>query len=123
MKEQIHNKHTLKENRKFLRNNSTSAEATLWKCLRKRQLCGHKFRRQHSVANYILDFYCPEKHLAVELDGAQHFTNEGKEQDELRSEFLKLYNVKVLRFENKLVFENQETVLNIISNELNKIKT
>ena len=75
--EKIHNKIELKGKRKFLRNNSASAEAMLWLLLKGKQLEGRKFRRQHSVGNYVLDFYCPSEKLAVELDGEPHFTDEG----------------------------------------------
>ena len=66
----IHNRPVLKSRRKELRNNSTSAEKLLWGMLQHSNLGGYKFRRQHSVGAYILDFYCPSEKLAVELDGA-----------------------------------------------------
>jgi very-short-patch-repair endonuclease len=76
-KQRIHNRVELKPFRKKLRNNSTSAEATLWTYLKNRQLEGRKFRRQHSIGNYIADFYCPEEQLVIELDGEGHFWEEG----------------------------------------------
>lgn len=79
MKTQIHNIRILKENRQGLRNTPTPAEAALWLKLRKSQLDGRKFRRQHSVGTYILDFYCPSEMLGIELDGADHFTKEAGE--------------------------------------------
>ena len=63
----IMNKSDVTGNRKELRNHSTSAEATLWKMLKGKQIAGLKFRRQHSVGPYILDFYCPQIKLAIEL--------------------------------------------------------
>ena len=117
---QINNKPILKKFRKALRNNATRAERVLWKCLQKRQLGGYKFRRQHSVGNYILDFYCPEKRLAIELDGAHHYTDEGKEYDEVRTEYLAQHAIKVLRFENKKVFENQSQLLDFVLEELTR---
>ncbi len=99
------------DNRKSLRNNGTSAEATLWRYLKNSQLRGRKFRRQHSVGNYIIDFYCPEEMLAIELDGAGHFTNGGTANDFDRDQNLAALNIRVLRFENRLVFENIEGVL------------
>ena len=62
----------LKAYARELRSLQTDAEARLWHLLRDRRFFGHKFRRQHSVENFILDFYCPEQHLAIELDGGQH---------------------------------------------------
>jgi very-short-patch-repair endonuclease len=79
--QQINNKKELKLFRKNLRNNSTSAEATLWGYLQNRQLEGRKFRRQHSIENYILDFFCPSEKLAIELDGNDHFTGYGQTHD------------------------------------------
>ena len=117
---QIHNKPELIKFRKSLRNNSTSAEATLWKCLQKKQLGGFKFRRQHSVGNFILDFYCPYKRVAIELDGAPHFTPEGRIKDIKRDAYLKKQRISVLRFENKLIFENQSMVLDAILQTLLK---
>ncbi|MEM9896042.1 MAG: endonuclease domain-containing protein [Bacteroidota bacterium] len=107
----IHNKKILKQNRKNLRNHGTPAEATLWRFLQKRQLEGRKFRRQHSVGHYILDFYCPAEKLAVELDGAHHFTAAGFEADQERDAYLRSLNIKTIRFENQEVFDNMEGVL------------
>ncbi len=111
MTNQIHNRKHLKLFRKELRNNLTSAEATLWKSLQKSQLGGRKFRRQHSVGGFILDFYCPSERLCVELDGAHHFTPEGLVNDQRRTAFLNSVNIRVVRFENCRVFENLAGVL------------
>src|SRR5262245_565204 len=78
-----------------------------------------KFRRQHSIGPYIVDFFCPECRLAIELDGAAHITDNGNEADERRSEFLKRFNVRIIRFENKAVFEDLEGVLEDIRRNLN----
>ena len=114
----LHNRKKLEPYRKNLRNFSTSAEATLWKHLKEKQL-GMKFRRQHSVGNYILDFYCPTAKIAIELDGEKHFTEEGIKYDEERARFLKDLNIKIIRFENYRVFEDLENVLNEIRAQLN----
>jgi very-short-patch-repair endonuclease len=114
MSEQINNKKALLEFRKSLRNNSTSAEVTLWTYLQKRQLEGRKFRRQHSVGNYILDFYCPSERLCVELDGAGHFTEEGMKNDEERTRYLNSFDIRVIRFENQDVFNHINNVLEAI---------
>ena len=97
--------------RRELRSNLTPAEATLWKLLKNRQLDGRKFRRQHSFGSYILDFFCPAERLAIELDGQGHNEFEQCEYDRERDIFLKCTGIKVLRFENRLVFENAEGVL------------
>ena len=75
------------------------------------KLDGKKFRRQHSIGPYIVDFFCPECRLAVELDGDAHMTGSGAEADERRTKVLKHFNVRVIRFENKEVFDNLEGVI------------
>ena len=120
MSQQIHNIKPLKENRRALRNALTPAEATLWKMLQNSQLEGRKFRRQHSVGSYILDFYCTSERLAIELDGAHHFTEAGMEYDAERTKYLNSLNINVVRFENKEVFEQTEYVLQKIKDNFRK---
>ena len=108
---QLFNRSYLKQNRRKLRKNLTPAEATLWKSLKNRQMEGRRFRRQFSVGNYILDFYCPEVKLAVELDGHDHFTFFGSMKDDERTEYLNKKGIRVIRFENIEVFEYLENVL------------
>ena len=111
MKEKIHNIKLFKEKRKHLRNNLTPSEAKLWVLLKDSQLENRKFRRQHSVGPYVLDFYCPSEKLCIELDGDSHYTEAGFEYDTARTEILNSLNIRVLRFENKEVFENPEGIL------------
>ncbi|MEQ1587549.1 MAG: DUF559 domain-containing protein [Cyclobacteriaceae bacterium] len=111
MSDQINNLKYLKQNRRDLRNNLTPAEAALWTLLKSKQLEGRKFRRQHSVGNYILDFYCTTERLAIELDGAHHFSEEGLRYDEERTAYLNTVDIRVIRFENKLVFVDPEYIL------------
>ena len=113
-KHQINNLPHLKTFRKKLRNNLTPAEAKFWTLVQNSKLEGRKFRRQHSVGNYILDFYCPSEKLAIELDGEVHFNETAQLKDAERTLFLNYYGIKVLRFENKLVFEQTEQVLDEI---------
>lgn len=116
IKEKINNLPHLKTFRKELRNNLTPAEAGFWKAVQNKNLEGRKFRRQHSIGSYILDFYCPSEKLAVELDGEIHFADSARGYDRERRLFLEHYGIKVLRFENKLVFEDLEWVLSVIKN-------
>lgn len=109
--DKLANQHYLKGHRKELRQNLTPAEAALWKALQGGQLDGRKFRRQHSFGNYILDFYCPAEKLAVELDGRHHFSDAGFEAESERTAFLNCHGIRVLRFENKVVFEQLDGVL------------
>jgi len=110
-KNQLHNRPELKAARRALRNNATSAEATLWRVLKESQLAGRKFRRQHSIGPFIVDFYCPAERLVVELDGAPHFTSFGSAADYDRDAYLTGLGFRVLRFEHKLVFQALEGVL------------
>lgn len=110
----------LENHRRSLRKEGTPAEATLWCFLQRSQLKGRKFRRQHSVGNYILDFYCPAEKLAVELDGKEHFTSAGYERDQDREAYLKNLNIRVIRFENDEVFWNVEVVLEKIASCFSK---
>jgi len=114
----IHNREALKSRRRELRHSLTPAEATLWKSLQRSQLCGKKFRRQHSVGPFILDFYCPACRLAVELDGQAHFNPPAWEHDCNRTEYLHNLQIRVLRFENRDVFEHLDWVLSQISEHL-----
>ena len=107
------------EQRKELRNHSTSAEAVLWKRLKNRQVLNMRFRRQFSVGPYILDFYCPEVKLGIEMDGAHHFTIDGCDHDFKRKEYLeKLFGIKILRFENKNIFDYPDSIIRTIKEEI-----
>ena len=111
----IMNKSDVTGNRKELRNHSTSAEATLWKMLKGKQIAGLKFRRQHSVGPYILDFYCPSLRLGIELDGNVHDDVIVQEHDWEREKYLKeIAGIHVLRFENEEVTSNTEAVIEVI---------
>ena len=94
--------------RKELRNNSTSAEAILWMRLKGKQVEGLKFRRQYGVGAYVVDFYCPELRLAIELDGGVHEAAMGCERDEVRARYIEQSNIKIIRFRNEAVFNNLE---------------
>lgn len=116
----ITNSPELEINRKALRKYGTPAEATLWKHLKNRQLAGRKFRRQFSIDNHILDFYCVEEMVNVELDGAGHYTTGGQMSDFDRDAYLESLGVKVLRFENKLIFDAIDSVLEEIKNQFKR---
>jgi very-short-patch-repair endonuclease len=113
----IHSLPDLKTFRKELRSKLTPAEARLWTLLKSSRLDGRKFRRQHSVGGYVLDFYCPTEKLAIELDGSGHFTEAGRAHDRERKIFLERFGINVIRFENELVFKEQEFVLDRIRYE------
>lgn len=107
-----------KKYRRELRSHLTPAEAKLWNHLKNRQLLGKKFRRQAGIGNYIVDFYCPEKHLAVELDGSPHDTEQGYLKDQERTRLLEGKGIKLIRFENKDILNNTQGVLEEIKKYL-----
>lgn len=112
----------LKQIRKKLRNNMTPAEARLWTLIKNNQLEGRKFRRQFSVANYVLDFYCPEEKLAIEMDGVYHFTPYQIAKDKQRDAYLNSVGIRVLRFENKRLWNDADGLINEIKNYLNRVR-
>ena len=98
--------------RKELRSHATPAEAELWKMLKGRNADGMKFRRQQGIGPYVLDFYCPELRLCVELDGSSH--DYKYEYDEQRTEFLQNQGIRVLRFSNEQVWQGIDSVVDEI---------
>jgi very-short-patch-repair endonuclease len=116
MATRLNNLNYLKNTRNYLRKNMTEAELILWEVLKDKKIHGRKFRRQHSIGNYIVDFYCPSEKLIIELDGHHHYTSAGIKKDSERDSHLTLMNIRVLRFENK-------EVLNNLTHVIKKIKT
>lgn len=92
------------ERAKNLRNNMTLEERKLWYDFLSKNT--YRFNRQKIIENYIVDFYCPKKKLIIELDGNQHYTVDGKEYDEIRTELLSAYNLQVIRFKNEEIQKN-----------------
>ncbi len=98
----------------MLRQELTEAEKVLWELLRDSKINGLKFRRQHPLKNYIVDFFCYELNLVIELDGGYHNHPEQKEKDEIRDLHLKALGYKVLRFENDTVFRDPKEIIKAI---------
>ena len=94
-----------------LRQHMTDAEHCLWHCLRGKQLDGFRFRKQHPIARFVLDFYCPAARLAIEIDGAQHNTSPERASDDERTRCLKARGIRVLRFWNHEVLQDLPGVL------------
>ncbi len=94
-----------------LRREQTPAEKHLWSVIRNRQLAGLKFRRQHPFGPFILDMFCVEHQLAIEVDGSIHFQPEQAAYDVERSEYLALHGIRVLRFTNGEIERNLPDVL------------
>ncbi|WP_019342587.1 endonuclease domain-containing protein [Stutzerimonas stutzeri] len=94
-----------------LRHQLTDCERLLWRQLRNRGLAGFKFRRQHPWSPYVLDFYCAELRLVIELDGGQHYDDAGLAKDRVRTEYLRRHGLDVLRFSNLDVLKNLDGVM------------
>ncbi|MES2824943.1 MAG: endonuclease domain-containing protein [Pseudomonadota bacterium] len=107
--------------RRGLRKNSTEPERRLWAKIRNKQL-GVKFRRQHGIGPYIVDFYCAEYSLVIELDGDSHFTPEAQQYDHKRENFMRTLGLETLRFTNQDMMENSEGVLMMISEKIDTRK-
>ncbi|MCG3197115.1 MAG: hypothetical protein GHCLOJNM_01599 [bacterium] len=101
-----------------LRREQTDAEQLLWSLLRDRRFLGFKFRRQHPIEPYALDFYCHEARLAIELDGGQHNEPDARARDERRTAFLEAQGIRVLRFWNNEMLTNTEGVLEVMQEAL-----
>ncbi len=102
------------------RKNPTPAEKHLWQQIRNRQVASLKFRRQYVIENFIVDFYCAELRLIIEVDGAIHDIQ--KAHDAIRHEQLEAYNTTILRFRNEQVLEETDFVLSIIEKTANDIR-
>lgn len=102
------------------RANSTPAESALWEELRNKKLKGYKFRRQHPVGVFILDFYCHAAKLAIEIDGEYHLEQEQQIYDRARTELLNQTGIKELRFTNQDILTNLPSVLGNIIQILEK---
>jgi very-short-patch-repair endonuclease len=110
----IFNKKEFVKKRQYLRKNMTKAEIILWSKLKGKQLNGLKFRRQYGINNYVVDFYCPELRLVIEVDGDVHCYNSRITYDKQRQKDIEALGIKVLRYTNIDVIKNLEGVLNDI---------
>jgi len=113
------NKSFLKTKRKKLRQEQTKAEGVLWLKLRGRQF-GVKFRRQYSIESFIVDFYCHELKLIIELDGWIHGEEENRQKDLIRQDILEKLGYKVLRYRNEQIRYELRNVLQDIWNQTHK---
>ncbi len=105
----LFNKKSETEKRKLLRNNMPLAEWILWKKLNNKQLSGYKFRRQYSVKQFVIDFYCPILKLAIEIDGDSHI--DAIKYDNNRQKYIESLGIKFLRFSNLEIYEDLDRVI------------
>lgn len=110
----------LKSLAREMRHKPTPAEKILWQRVRDRQVNNAKFRRQHAIGQFLVDYYCAEVHLAIEVDGPIHQYTAG--EDAIRQEFLETMGITVLRFTNEQVIENLRTVLKEIGDRIIELR-
>ena len=114
----IFNREEAKERRRELRKSQTDAQRQLWKILRNKQMGGYKFFRQYGIGPYIVDFYCPLSKIVIEVDGGQHYSEQGMRDDKQREGYLKRGGIRVIRFSNLDVLKNMTGVFECIQKEL-----
>ena len=117
----IFNKKSEQEKRRELRKNMTKAEVLLWLELKNKKL-GVRFLRQFSIKAFVVDFYCPEIKLALEIDGATHITREEIKYDKQRQEYIESLSIKFLRFDNIEIYYDMFNVLEKIKAKIKKLK-
>jgi len=106
----LHNIKQLEQNRKDLRKRMTKSETLLWTRLRGKQ-SGFRFRRQHSIGSFIVDFYCSECNIVIEIDGITHDDEKASNRDEVKEKFLKDKGITILRFNDQEVLKNINEVV------------
>lgn len=111
---QFFNRPSEKHKRRRLRSQMPLAEAILWSKLKGRKLLNFKLRCQYSVGPYLIDFYCPELKLGIELDGESHYVDGAPEYDAKRTRFIEGFGIRLLRFLNQDVYENLDGVWDAI---------
>jgi very-short-patch-repair endonuclease len=109
---------SLKENARRMRKEPTEAEEKLWQVIRNRKLAGFKFRRQHPFEGFIIDFYCEETKLGLEVDGKIHLQVEQLQYDQEREAYLNEFGIEIMRFTNDEVESNVFTVARMIKERL-----
>jgi very-short-patch-repair endonuclease len=110
-------------NARQLRKAMTPPEARLWVALRGRRLAGLKFRRQHPIGAYVLDFYCPRLRLAVEVDGMDHAIEEQRDRDKHRDQWLRRFGIRVCRIPSWAVRDDLDRVVDYIERVADKVRT
>ncbi len=118
----IFTKTIVKEKRRHLRHNLTRAEAILWNHIKQKQISGQRFLRQFSIGNFIVDFYCPNLYLTIEVDGDTHLSDEEKEYDLFRQKKIEKLGISFLRFTNGEIYEGLDWVIESIETKVKELK-
>ena len=111
---ELFNQKELKQRRRDLRNSMPDAEKKVWRLLQGKGMEGYKFRRQHGIGPYIVDFYCPKLRLAIEIDGDSHFEGDAQKKDRMREFFIRSKGIEIIRFTNIEVQQNIDTVVEVL---------
>ena len=106
----------------LLRQNMTEAEKVLWEVLRNNKFEGYKFRRQHPIHKFIVDFYCHKLQLIIEVDGKYHNSSEQKVLDQEREELLKFQDLEIIRFNNEEVINHLDEVILKLKHKIETMK-
>jgi very-short-patch-repair endonuclease len=114
----VYNQPEMKLRRQDLRKNQSDGEKLLWSKI-KSGVSGFRIKRQYSVGHYVLDFYCPKKKLAIELDGSQHKLVANRQYDIYRTQYLHSLGIKEIRFWNSEILYRVDEVLEVISKSIN----
>jgi very-short-patch-repair endonuclease len=114
----LHYNKNLKKHSQNLRRNMTDAERNIWFRVRNGQLKGKQFYRQKIIGEYIVDFFCPKAKLVLEIDGGQHYSEEGQATDKIRDDYLRGLGLKIIRFSDRDIFENSNGVIEKIFENL-----
>lgn len=117
----LFNFHSRKRLRQKLRQQSTFAEKALWHCLRRSQM-SWKFRRQQGIGKYVVDFYCPQLQLIIEVDGESHFSIRRSRADQIRQKWLEAHGLHVIRFQDNEIINSIDDVLMKLYKECERLR-
>ena len=118
----LYNLTEVKQKRRGLRKNQPAPETLVWNTIRNRQISDFKFKRQFSIGHFIVDFYCPELKLAIEIDGDSRYVQEAIIKDRERQDYLEKFGIKFLRFTNLDVMTNLEGVIETVQRSIHDLK-
>ena len=116
------NKSSQTEKRRKLRQNQTNAEELVWRFIRNRQLLGYKFKRQYSVDHFVIDFFCSDLKLAIEIDGGSHNSPEQRKKDIVRQKYLEAFNINFVRVKDEELFGNPNKAFDKIEQAIKLIR-
>jgi very-short-patch-repair endonuclease len=114
---EIYNKKEMKPIRRQLRKQNVPAEKVLWQKIKRKQL-GYRFLRQFSIGRFVVDFYCPEKRIAIEIDGFTHSADNEIKKDMIKENYIKSLGLDLIRFKNSEIYNDMDLVLNFLNDRI-----